>query len=58
MDHLNHLKLQSLAVSKLPHLSYYFTPLLSKTFQNRRVSSADAVHIVELSGASAICKTL
>lgn len=56
--HIIHLKLHSFVVSRLPHLSYSFSPLLSKTFQKRRVSSAEAVQMVVLSGAIAMWRTL
>ena len=52
--HIIHLKLHNLVVSRLPHLSYSFSPLLSNTFQKRSVSSAEAVQMVVLSGAIAM----
>jgi len=54
-----HLRLQNLVFNTLlPFYSYPRGELLSNTFQKRRVSSADAVQTVVLSGAMTICKTL
>ena len=51
-------KLHSSSPTSLQYFPYFNLegPVL-KTFQNRRVSSAEAVQTVEASGESDICKT-